>query len=184
MFFDCQEFTTSGKCRDVVPGLRGFQAIRVDHCHLAYAFLCESQDGWTVGFSGDCRPSREFITAARGFTPQSLDLLIHEATFENELELEAKKKKHSTMNEAIQVGVSMNAKIIILTHFSQRYPKLPQMHDDGEVENQDQSKDLLKQAKVIFAFDCMSILSWELDWIATKVMAPLAQAFEQLDEEK
>jgi len=35
------------------------------------------------------------------------------------------KKKHCTTNEAIQVGINMKAEHILLTHFSQRYPKIP-----------------------------------------------------------
>lgn len=34
-------------------------------------------------------------------------------------------KKHSTFTEAIQEGIAMNAKFTILTHFSQRYSKIP-----------------------------------------------------------
>lgn len=34
-------------------------------------------------------------------------------------------KRHSTTSEAIQVGQDMEAKFTLLTHFSQRYAKIP-----------------------------------------------------------
>lgn len=58
------------------------------------------------------------------------DLLIHEATMEDELSHEAIVKMHSTTSQAIDVGKRMNAKFILLTHFSQRYAKLPRFNDN------------------------------------------------------
>ena len=52
---------------------------------------------------------------------------MHEATFDDELKGEALAKKHSTTSEAIGVGVAMRARRMILTHFSQRYQKVPSM---------------------------------------------------------
>lgn len=43
------------------------------------------------------------------------------------MEADARIKKHSTTSEAIGVGVAMGARRILLTHFSQRYQKLPVM---------------------------------------------------------
>jgi ribonuclease BN (tRNA processing enzyme) len=68
-------------------------------------------------YSGDCRPSQSLIRAGQG-----CHLLIHEATFSEEKAADALKKKHSTINEAISTAIKMNAKHLILTHFSQRYP--------------------------------------------------------------
>lgn len=47
-------------------------------------------------------------------------ILIHEATFEDDLMDHACHKRHSTVSEALTVGKSMNAKYTVLTHFSQR----------------------------------------------------------------
>lgn len=58
------------------------------------------------------------------------DLLIHEATMEDELANEAVMKMHSTTSQAIVVGQKMKAKFILLTHFSQRYAKLPRFDDN------------------------------------------------------
>ena len=73
-------------------------------------------------YSGDCRPSAHFASIGKDST-----VLIHEATFDDELQGEAMAKKHSTISEAVAVGVAMRAKRILLTHFSQRYAKLPKV---------------------------------------------------------
>ena len=54
-------------------------------------------------------------------------MLLHEATFDDELQGDAEAKKHSTTSEAIGVGLAMGARRVILTHFSQRYQKIPIM---------------------------------------------------------
>ena len=41
------------------------------------------------------------------------------------IDLQADRKKHSTVDEAMQVATDMGADRVILTHFSQRYPRLP-----------------------------------------------------------
>ena len=57
---------------------------------------------------------------------------------------EAIAKNHSTTNEAIEMGNSAGAYRIILTHFSQRYPKIP-VFDETHMH------------KTCVAFDMMSI---------------------------
>jgi ribonuclease Z len=49
------------------------------------------------------------------------DVLIHEATFNDDREHDAKSKKHSTVGEAVTIAKHMDCKAVILTHFSQRY---------------------------------------------------------------
>ena len=53
-------------------------------------------------------------------------LLVHEATFDDSeaMAREAQMKRHSTIGEALGVGAAMGAWRVLLTHFSQRYPKL------------------------------------------------------------
>jgi ribonuclease Z len=68
------------------------------------------------------------VAAARDAT-----VLIHEATFEDDLLEDAVKKRHSTTSEAIQTGVNARCYRTILTHFSQRYPKAPKF--DGHIGN-------------------------------------------------
>ncbi|KAJ0639443.1 putative ribonuclease Z [Helianthus annuus] len=67
-----------------------------------------------------------------------------QATFEDALEKEAVAKKHSTTSEAIETGNAAGAYRIILTHFSQRYPKIP-VFDESHMH------------KTCIAFDMMSV---------------------------
>jgi ribonuclease Z len=79
-----------------------------------------------VVWSGDCRPSAQLATIGQG-----ADLLIHEATFGSKFHGQAQAKAHSTIDEAKRVAEAMGAKSLILTHFSQRYAKLPEMKELG-----------------------------------------------------
>ncbi|XP_037093726.1 ribonuclease Z, mitochondrial-like [Pollicipes pollicipes] len=74
----------------------------------------------SVVYSGDTRPCPELVALG-----QNCDLLIHEATHEDELQEEAELRAHSTTSEAIGVGRDMAARHVLLTHFSQRYSNLP-----------------------------------------------------------
>jgi ribonuclease Z len=47
---------------------------------------------------------------------------------EDDLVEEAKSKMHSTTSQAIEIGQRMGAKFTLLTHFSQRYAKLPRLN--------------------------------------------------------
>jgi len=76
---------------------------------------------WKLVYSGDTLPyDAGLIAAARGAT-----LVIHEATFEDGKEAEALLRKHSTIGQALGTIESMQPQRAVLTHFSQRYPKLP-----------------------------------------------------------
>ncbi|KAK9829441.1 hypothetical protein WJX72_005893 [[Myrmecia] bisecta] len=101
-------------------GLASWQSVAVDHCFEAFALVLHHQDGWKLVYSGDTRPCPRLRHAGRGAT-----LLIHEATFEPALQAQALSKRHSTTDEALQVASDMGAYRTILTHFSQRYPKIP-----------------------------------------------------------
>jgi hypothetical protein len=75
-----------------------------------------------IVFSGDTMPCAELAAAGAGAL-----LLVHEATFgDGEVEEDhARRKKHSTVAQALAVGDRMGAAHVLLTHFSQRYPLLP-----------------------------------------------------------
>lgn len=74
-------------------------------------------------YSGDTEPCRSLIEIGMDST-----VLIHEATFEDDLAAMAHHKQHSTISQAVSQGVDMNAKHTILTHFSQRsrWPRVNQ----------------------------------------------------------
>ncbi|KAI9782157.1 MAG: hypothetical protein M1816_001991 [Peltula sp. TS41687] len=104
-------------------GVSSIQAVPVNHCQGAYAVSFSFSDGFKFSYSGDCRPSKAFAETGKGTT-----VLVHEATFDDELHRDALAKKHSTTSEALAVGMAMGARRVILTHFSQRYQKIPVMH--------------------------------------------------------
>ena len=122
-------------------GLESIQSCMVQHCNGAMAVVLTLPNGFKVAYSGDCRPSDFFAKIGKGAT-----LLIHEATFDDELIGDAKAKKHSTTGEALHVGKMMGARRILLTHFSQRYQKLPVMDTEGD-----------KDQVAIVAFDYMRV---------------------------
>lgn len=67
---------------------------------------------------------------------------------EDGMEMEAKFKTHSTITQAVEASRSMNAKFTILTHFSQRYAKIPIINDKLMESFGD---------KVAIAFDNMNV---------------------------
>lgn len=99
-------------------GFRDISTVDVIHCPWSYGISMTHQSGWKIVYSGDTRPCQNLVQAGHGAT-----VLLHEATFEDDMQDEALKKKHSTTQEAISVGEGMEARFTMLTHFSQRYPK-------------------------------------------------------------
>ena len=102
-----------------VTGLSGLLATRVSHCRGAMAGSFVFPNGFKLSYSGDCRPSRSFAEIGRDST-----VMIHEATFQDDMQGSAVAKRHSTTAEALEVGRRMRARSIILTHFSQRYQQV------------------------------------------------------------
>lgn len=99
------------------------------HCPDAFAAVLRgTSGGWKVVYSGDTRPCDALIEAGSDAT-----LLIHEATLDDRLGEEAKAKMHSTTGEALGVAERMGAWRTLLTHFSQRYPKVTAL-DERTVE--------------------------------------------------
>ncbi|KAL8674029.1 MAG: hypothetical protein Q9168_001561 [Polycauliona sp. 1 TL-2023] len=103
-------------------GMKNLVSCFVDHCKGAQAVTVRFHTGFGFSYSGDCRPSQEFSRIGKGST-----VLVHEATFDDDMQGDARAKKHSTMSEAMGVASAMRAKRLILTHFSQRYQKLPNL---------------------------------------------------------
>jgi ribonuclease Z len=122
----------------VVPpstlGLADIQAVQVRHCHGARAVSITLPSGFKASYSGDCRPTLSFTQIGKGST-----ICVHEATFDDELQGDAEAKQHSTTSEALGVAQAMGAKACVLTHFSQRYQKIPVLERGvaGEQNGQD-----------------------------------------------
>ncbi|GLV41872.1 Ribonuclease Z [Carabus blaptoides fortunei] len=99
--------------------------VLVRHCPNAFGVAFTHNDGWKLTYSGDTMPCDRLVHLGI-----NSDILIHEATMEDELAHEAVTKMHSTTSQAITIGQRMKAKHILLTHFSQRYAKLPRFNDN------------------------------------------------------
>lgn len=138
--------------------------VGVVHCKDAYGLIVEHKDKWKLVMSGDTRPCQALVDAGKDAT-----LLIHEANFEDSMEQEAIDKRHSTTKEAITVGASMNAKHVLLTHFSQRYPKVPNI-------------DKSYQELTGIAFDMTRMHMNELDCLPMSLDAVRALFAEELKE--
>ena len=73
--------------------------------------------GKTLAYCTDTRPCRASVELARG-----VDLLIHEATFTDDLAEEAREFGHSTARQAAEIAREAGARQLLITHFSTRYP--------------------------------------------------------------
>lgn len=135
-------------------GLKQIDACFVKHCFGALAAVFTFPSGLKIAYSGDCRPDLEdFIKIGQGAT-----VLIHESTFDDDLQGDAIAKKHSTMSEAIEVSRRMGARRTLLTHFSQRYQKIPLMEQSLEVQPEAEDGDKAQKDEVILvAFDHMRV---------------------------
>ncbi|ORX93536.1 Metallo-hydrolase/oxidoreductase [Basidiobolus meristosporus CBS 931.73] len=118
--------------------LKEVKTTDVIHCPWSYGISLEHSEGWKLVYSGDTRPCDKLVQLGQGAT-----LLIHEATFEDEMKQEAIEKRHSTTSEAVDVSDRMNSTFLLLTHFSQRYPQVPVFTD--------------AHAKVGISFDLMNV---------------------------
>lgn len=76
-----------------------------------------SRPGKSVAYCLDTRPCAASIELAR-----DVDLLIHEATYTEELAAEAREYGHSTAAQAARTARDAGARKLLITHFSTRYP--------------------------------------------------------------
>lgn len=101
-------------------GATTLEFIPVNHCKGSFGIVATICGGYRVAYSGDKCFGDEYASKVG-----RCDLLIHESTFSDDLIAEATAKRHSTMGQAIETSKLCNARYAVLTHFSQRYPKLP-----------------------------------------------------------
>lgn len=80
--------------------------------------LGEARRGRKVVYTGDTRPTERTVKIAK-----NADLLVHDASFREELKEWAIESGHSTAKEAAEVAKAANVKKLILTHISTRYSK-------------------------------------------------------------
>ncbi|TFG14719.1 MAG: ribonuclease Z [Promethearchaeota archaeon] len=106
-----------------------FQGKKIDP--LKEGIVGPKRQGRKITYSGDTAPCNDLVKLG-----ENSDILIHEATFSQNLTDIAIEKKHSTSIDAAIIAKKMNAKQLILTHISSRY--------------QEDATQLLKEAKEIF----------------------------------
>ncbi|KAM0671639.1 hypothetical protein CWI42_060470 [Ordospora colligata] len=88
-----------------------------DHCSDSCGI--QIKDGKiSVAYSGDSKASALFALMS-----YNSDVMIHEATFTSDQAGRAAQTHHSTVSDAIGVFKASNSNTLLLTHFSQRYPK-------------------------------------------------------------
>ena len=105
---------------EIVPNEIYIETCPMRHIPSSYGAIIHSKGPkWSIAYSGDTRPCELFSRIVR---ERTVSILIHEATFEDDLEAQAIPKAHSTWSEAISVAKQANVRYLILTHFSQRYP--------------------------------------------------------------
>lgn len=159
-------------------GICSAVSVPVIHCRDAYGLVLDlfgtlNESALRIVYSGDTRPCRALVQAGRG-----ADLVIHEATFEDELATHAHKKRHSTIDEAVTVSqnmqvcaeaaallqqmschldgrcfvVSLQARLCVLTHFSARglVPRIPSLSPTTT------DKDALEVARRRYSNVCMA----------------------------
>ncbi|KAM0324326.1 hypothetical protein ACHAQA_008106 [Verticillium albo-atrum] len=153
-------------------GLTSIIAVPVQHCHQAFAGVLTWPSGLKIAYSGDCRPSQDFADAGHGAT-----LLVHESTFDDDKRDDAIAKKHSTMGEALSVAKRMGARRVLLTHFSQRYAKIPLVEQKVEAAEDAEAKDQV----VLMAFDQMRVKLGEFRQAAA--FLPALRRFFEVEEE-
>jgi ribonuclease Z len=72
--------------------------------------------GRKIVYTGDTRPSNNLVKFA-----ENADLLIHDATFDDELWERAREDGHSTPSQAAETAKKAGVKWLVLTHVSARY---------------------------------------------------------------
>lgn len=117
---------------------------RARHC---YGIVFRGKD-WSGAYSGDTRPCPNLAEAGKG-----VDFLLHEATIDDSMPGMADLKGHSTFGQAIEIAKQMKVKYVVLTHFSQRYPKLPKLNTTED----------LGDLKVGIAFDLLTMQMGDLE---------------------
>ena len=98
--------------------------------------------GRRIVYSGDTSPNEALIEISR-----KADLLIHEATFLDELADRAAEDGHTTVLQAAQLAKEAMVELLVLTHISSRYP-------DPEVVKAEASKIF---SNVLVAEDLMEL---------------------------
>jgi len=100
-----------------------------------------SRQGRKIAYSGDTRPTRSLVKLA-----EDADLLMHEATLDDDLLERAKEDGHSTPSQAAKTAKKAKVKRLIITHLSSRYKSAASLveHARKIFRNTDVAEDFMK----------------------------------------
>ncbi len=101
--------------------------------------------GRKIVYTGDTAYCKNTIKFA-----ENADILIHEATFREELEEEARKTGHSTTKDAALIAKEAGVKTLILTHISARYK-------EEEAEEIKKEAEKYFKGRIIIAYDGLKV---------------------------
>ena len=103
--------------------------------------LGSSRPGRKIVYTGDTGPSEKVIKLAEGAS-----LLVHEATFEDEMRNRAIEDGHSTPSMAAKTAKAAGVKRLVLTHISARYKNTNQLLQQAKktFANTELAKDFLR----------------------------------------
>lgn len=82
--------------------------------------------GKAIAYCTDTRPFAGTVELARG-----VDLIVHEATYTDDMANEARDYGHSTAAQAAQVARDAEAGRLLITHFSTRYADVTPLHEEA-----------------------------------------------------
>jgi len=85
-----------------------------------------SRRGRRIAYCTDTRPCASAVELARG-----ADVLIHEATYTEELRDDADERRHSTAAGAARIAAEAGVGMLIITHFSTRYRDAAPLLDEA-----------------------------------------------------
>jgi ribonuclease Z len=96
---------------------------RVIHSHEVVGL---PRPGKAVAYCTDTRPFAGTVELARG-----VDLMIHEATYTDDMADEAHDYGHSTAAQAAQIAREAEARRLLITHFSTRYADVGPLYEEA-----------------------------------------------------
>ena len=161
--------------------LQDMRCTQVIHCRDAWAIALDLNFSipTCLVYSGDTRPCPRRIDRLFESASKRQRVLIHEATFEHELLDQARRKRHSTTKEALDVAAAVRGgvDVVFLTHFSQRYPSVGSHHAESKGS----------RSVVVAASDLMSVpLFGRTGWMGkiAKGSATILRAFAKAEAGK
>src|ERR1051325_7507553 len=82
--------------------------------------------GKAIAYCTDTRPFAGTVELARG-----VDLIVHEATYTDDMAYEARDYGHSTASQAAQIARDAEARRLLITHFSTRYANVTPLYEEA-----------------------------------------------------